>query len=288
MNILCIQEWNSGYLILNYIVSFFTKEYYVLSFIATLIPMWLFYKAFEYEADHVNLFLAIFLFGTTMYLYFFGITRLFIATGIAAYAYRYIFERNTKKYVLLILIAGMFHYSALFMMFFVYLTTETENKPRSLKSIIVIMFFFMPILIYILSNYFFPNMSNRYADYVTTNENIQFSILQLDKLPILLLALMFQGNIMKFNKNIRIYNILYSLTIIISIYSSFINIARIQWYVTFSLCIILPSLVRELKQPYKELSYFSLPFVIAYGIIYGNKLIAGTMIREYSNIFFSK
>lgn len=274
-----------GFLLLNYIVSVFTDNYFVLSFVVTVIAMWFFYKALEYEADNINLFLGVFLFGSTMYLYFFGITRLFIAAAIIAYGYRYIFTKKTGKYILCVLIASMFHYSAFFMIFFIYFTTEKESKPRSFKNVVLLMFILMPFVIYFLTNVVFPNMGYRYSQYTIKSE-IQFDLSKLDKVPFLALALIFQGNIMKFNKNIRIYNILYALTVVISIYASFIDLGRIQWYMTLPICIILPSIARALKHQKKELCYLFTPLILLYGFIYASRIVSGTIITEYKNIFF--
>ena len=274
-----------GYLLINYIVSLFTENYFVLSFVVTLIPMLFFYKALEYEAERTNLFISVFLFGTTMYLYFFGITRLFIATSIVVFGYRYIFKKQTMKYAICVLIASMFHYSAFFMIFFVYFTTEKDTKKRSLKKVLMLMIFLMPILIWFVNNYIFPNMGYRYTKYMNLGEFV-LTIDKFDKLPFLILAIIFQKKISKFNKDIRIYNIIYAITIIISIYASIMDLGRIQWYMTFPICIILPSIGRVLWQQRKELGYLYIPIEMLYGLIYAYRITLNMTVNEYQNIFF--
>ena len=55
-----------GYLLLNYIVSLFTDNFQVMIFIVTLIPVFLYYKALEYESDKISMFWGVFLLGTIL------------------------------------------------------------------------------------------------------------------------------------------------------------------------------------------------------------------------------
>ena len=276
-----------GYLILNYIISLFTSNFQYALVILTFIPMVFYYKALYYERKNINMFLGVFLFGTLLYIYFYGIIRLFIAASIVTYAYKFIFLKETKKYILAILIATLFHYSAIFMLFFVYITTEKEQKPRSIKSIIFLVIFVMPIIIFIASNYIFPNMGDRYNSY-TQVKGIHFSIDLLDKIPILMVALTLYKDMLNTNKNIRIYLIMCSLVTIVSIYSTAINIGRIQWYLMFSLCIILPTIVRTIgKTKFKYFNILIVPVILLYGIVYMSAIYnqpTNKCMHDYSNI----
>ena len=145
-----------GYLLLNQIFAFFTNDFQVVLYFITLITLAFYYKAIEYERKNVNYFLLVFLFGTIMYLYFFGIIRLFIATGIVAYAYRFIFEKNTKKYIKWVIIASLFHYSALFALIFIYFSTEKKEKTRSISKLVLITAIVLPIVMIAFSKLIIP------------------------------------------------------------------------------------------------------------------------------------
>ena len=276
-----------GYLILNYVISLFTDNFQYALIILTFIPMVLYYKALYYERERINLFLGVFLFGTLLYIYFYGIIRLFIAASIVAYAYKWIFEKQTKKYIIAIFLATLFHYSAVFMLFFLYFTTEKEEKPRSIKSLVFLVMFIMPVIIFVASNYIFPNMGDRYSSY-TQVKGFQFSIDLLDKLPVLIVALIIYKDLLKVNKNIKIYLIIYAFATVIAIYSTIINIGRIQWYLMFSLCIILPTIVRAIgKTKFKYFNILVVPLVLLYGIIYMNAIYnqsTNKCMHDYSNI----
>lgn len=282
-----------GYVIVNYVIGIFTNDFQIFIFLSSLIPICLFYKALKYERKNVNYFLAIFLFGTVLLLYFFGITRLFIAASIIAYSLRYVFEKKTKKYILCVILAMFFHYSAFFMLFLVYFSTEKDNKPRSIKGIVLLLMIALPIVLYVFFNIIAPGMDNgKYSGYI--NDDISgFSINDLDKLPICILSMMFFKSIYKKNKNIKIYIIMFIAALIVTIYSNFINIGRIQWYLMFAICILLPSIVRELNHSkYYYLNVLLVPIIIFYGFIYSYRIVfvqkTNVCMTNYSNVLWLK
>ncbi len=281
-----------GYLILNYIVGLFTDDFQIMILVIATIGIYLFYKAFEYERKNVNLFLTIFLFSTIFYFYYIGIIRLFLAASITAYALRFVMEKKTLKYVICIIIATTFHYSALFMIFLVYFSTEKEEKPRSMKNIILLVAIAMPIAIYFASQVIFPSMGDRYGS-KTVVGNFNFALSQFQNLPIVLITIWLYKDMAKENKNIRIYIILYAMAIVISIYSTVLKIGRMQWYLNIAICIILPVIIRAvLKSKYKYFTILLVPLVLLYGGIYAYRIIylepTNEGLRDYSNVFFKK
>lgn len=281
-----------GYLILNYIISIFTNNFQVVLIITSCIPILFYFKAIEYERKNVNFFLTVFLFGTLMYLYFFGIIRLFIATSIATYALRYIFEKKNKKFICYILFASTMHYSAIFMLFLLYFSTEKEDKPRKVRNIVILVTIAMPAIIIVVSQFIFPAMGDRYSSYTSLN-TFRLSIDQFDKLPITLLAIFLYKDLIKINKNVKIYITLSALTTVISIYSTVIGIGRIQWYLNFAICILLPSIVRAINKNhlYKYWNILLVPIIIAYGVVYSNNIVnqeSNAGMRNYSNVLFGQ
>ena len=281
-----------GYLILNYIISLFTNDFQTVLFVTSCIPILFYYKAIEYERKNVNYFLTVFLFGTLMYLYFFGIIRLFIAASIATYALKYIFEKKNRKFVFFILLATTIHYSAIFMLFLLYFSTEKEEKPRKIRNIVLLITVAMPVVIIIISQVIFPNMGDRYSDYTTMN-GLKLSIDQFDKLPITLLAIFLYKDLVKINKNTKIYITLSALTTVISIYSTMIGIGRIQWYLNFSICILLPLMVRAINKNkmYRYWNILFIPIIVVYAMFYSNKIIhqeSNEGMENYSNVLFKE
>ncbi len=282
-----------GYLILNFVVGQFTDNFQILLVVNAIIGILFFYKAMEYERKHINLGLAVFLFSTILYFYYIGIMRLFLAASITAYALKYVIEKKTAKYIIWILIASMFHYSALFMLFLVYFSTEKEEKTRKIQHIILLVTVAMPIIIYVVSQFIFPNMGERYSNNYTELGQLTFSIGQFDKLPIVLLTFFLYKDMLKENEHIKIYIVIYALAIIIGIYGTIIPIGRIEWYMNFAICIIIPQIVRAvIHSKYKNWVVLLIPLIIIYGGIYAYKTIYsganGEHIKNYSNILFKE
>lgn len=87
-----------GYVFLNYLVSFFNLNYNFLLFITAFITIYFFYKAISYEIENISFALAIFIFSTTQYFFYFGVVRMGIAVSIISFALRFIKEGNKKIY----------------------------------------------------------------------------------------------------------------------------------------------------------------------------------------------
>ncbi|MDO5555311.1 MAG: EpsG family protein [Clostridia bacterium] len=275
-----------GYLLFNYFISLFTRNFQVIIFLTTFIPLVLYYKALEYEKDHINLFLGVFLFGTLLYLYFCGIIRLFIASSIIAFGLRYIIEKKTKKYIICIFIATLFHYSAFFLLFLTILSLNKKSQNRSKRWLVPVITIILPIVLYIIFSFVLPNLGRRYLNYQIGQGKI--SIWDFDKLPILLMCLILYNSIKKLNNNIYLYNLLCGISIVISIYTIWFPIGRIEWYCNFSICIILPSIIRAMKEIKKaEGNLILLPFIIMYAVIYSYRITFIQASREsmlnYSN-----
>ena len=280
-----------GYLILNYIVGIFTSNFQVFLFIVSLISILFYYKAIEYERKNVNLFLVVFLFGTIMYLYFFGIIRLFLASSIIAYSLRYVFEKKSKKFIIFTILATSIHYSATFMLFLLYFSTEKEEKPRKIRDIVLLIVIGMPILILVVTQLIFPMMGQRYEHYLTLS-GIKLSIDQFDKIPIVILSVIFYKQMKLLNRNARIYIVICALTTVISIYSTMVDIGRIQWYLNFSICILLPLIARSMNmlEKYKYWNIFFMPIILIYGVIFAYRIVflqeSNIYMTNYSNILF--
>lgn len=264
-----------GYLTLNYIVSLFTDNFQVMLFITAAIPIFLYYKALEYESDKISMFWGVFLTGTLLFIYFCGITRLFIASSIIAYGFRFVLEKKPIKYIIIVLIATSFHYSAIFMMFLLYFAIEKEDAKKSNLKLIILITIVMPLIIYIVTTHIFPNMGDRYQGY-TDGSSTTFTLMSLDKLPFVIIALFFTKDMEKTNPNIKKYITVYAMAVIISVYSVFMDIGRMQWYCVFAMCIILPNILEVLKKIKKqEFALMYIPLMIMYALLYSHNIMMG-------------
>lgn len=122
-----IKDYNDGafilfeplYYLINRITSFSPIGYLYTFSVASLIGLCLLYKVFKEEKC---LFWGIF--SIYVYGYFefsFDVIRQGISIAIFIYSVKYLREANIKKYILLICIASLFHYSAVFMFLLIFI-----------------------------------------------------------------------------------------------------------------------------------------------------------------------
>ncbi len=279
-----------GYLLLNRIVGFFTDDFQVLLAIASFIPLFCYYKMFEYYRREIDFFTAIIVFGFVFVLYFFGIVRLFISTGICAYAFRYFFEKKQKKFNAFIILAAMFHYSALILIILNLLINKEHNK-KNLTKFYLIIALGIPLVFIVISKFIFPYVSFKYAGYVLNN-NFKISLLNFDKVPFIILYYIFYGYLIKSNKNIKMHIVIFSLSIIISVYSSLVDFGRLEWYFAIEQCILLPMLVKSFSRSRNAfINFILVPLVLVYCFLYSNRMFhAGDrehLYNNYQNVIFN-
>lgn len=286
-----------GYLLLNQIIAFFTKDFQTVILITTLIPMCIYFRAIEYEKNNISLPITVFLFGSLMCIYYFGIIRLFIAASIIAYSLRYIFRNEVLKYIICILFAMTFHYSAGIMFLFVILAIKNgkhekmQHEKKRLLLVLVVVLIVVPICMVMLSEVVFPFMGSRYDRYRLKYTGI--SLGDFDKLPFLIMFICFYKIFKKEveNGNSLTYILFYAMLTIISIYASFMDIGRLQWYFNLSACILFSRVFKTVKQSkFKILILGYLPALFIYGTLYMNNIINSSsrvkMMSNYINILF--
>ena len=223
-----------------------------------------------------------------MLVYFLSITRLFIAASIVAFSFRYLYEKKMNKYILCILIAMMFHYSAGIMLIFAYLTMQGD-VTKKIKRLLAVVIIILPICMVLLSNFIFPMMGNKYSEYIIKYSGM--SLGTFDKLPFLAFFAYMYYAMKKMDDNIKIHILFYAMITIISIYTTFMEFGRTQWYFFFSACILFSRLYKVIKlSKYRKTIIIYVPILVIYAIIYMNSIINNTIradgISNYVNILF--
>lgn len=107
-----ISRYEIGYLLLNYLVTRVTNNFNVILFITSFIYL---YSVFRFIKKYSNSkFMAVMLFFTfSAYYLVFNIQRQCIAIAIFLYAIKFLENKQHIKYIILILLATMFHYVAI-------------------------------------------------------------------------------------------------------------------------------------------------------------------------------
>jgi hypothetical protein len=272
------------FVLLNYFTKFIFDDYQWLIVISTIITIYFFYKALSYELDKISYPLAIFIFSLSHYFYFFGILKLGLAASIIAFGYRYILKEKRYIFVLIVLIAFLFHYSALFALILLFYKTDSykrikKNTLIKITTIILLAFFVLRLLS--------PYLLVKYQSYF--DSSVSFDLGFVNLLPFLLIFLFNHKKLRNLNPNNELYLMLFFISFIIQVLSPIIGTGRMVWYVSLSNAFLLPAVIRVNKSYFVKYLYFVM--IIGYYAIYSYYAYFGDSYRSsfmlpYENIFF--
>lgn len=127
-----------GFLILNYVVSRFTSEYYVMTLIYALLTVGLFLLAIRHNSEVFWIPLLVFM-GSGIYYGGYNLTTQILAAAVFAYSIKYIYKKEPVKYFLAIAIAISIHKSAIILipLYFLPKFNLTRRNKQILIGIIV-------------------------------------------------------------------------------------------------------------------------------------------------------
>ena len=154
-------KFEAGYNLLNNLIAFFRVPYQVFFLILAGIMMVLVIKTILEFSEHREMSLFLFV-ALYFYLASFNTVRQFLAIPIVLYATRYLVEKRPVPYMMCVLIASTFHYTALVMVPFYFVANIRFKRWVHfvfLAAVFVFSFFGQPIIAAILK--LFP----RYAVY---------------------------------------------------------------------------------------------------------------------------
>ena len=281
-----------GYLLLNSVVGMFTNDYQVIIFIMAFLSLMFFYLRLRDFRNEISIFIAIILFGFTVYPYFFGILRLSLAMSIVFFATRYIEIGNRKRYNLFIILASSIHLSAAIMLLY-NLIFKKKLIKRNIIKYYIFLAIAIPTILLIITCFIAPNMGDRYSLYTSMGE-FSLSIADLDKLPFIIFGLFFYKNTIKNSKFFSLHFFLYSISVIIAMCSSIFNLGRLEWYFSIFICLFLPELIKNIwaNKKIHFLNFIFIPLIIVYGLLYSNLLVSKdskiVSIDEYQNVLMHR
>lgn len=122
---------------LNVIISFFTKNRYIFILIVTIIVYVNLYKSFKQYTEYYGLAIVVFL----GFWFFFTFTylRQVLAVSIAWYGLKYLEQRDKRRFVALIVVAALFHNSAVFLLPLYWVPVVKFNKKDVVKVAMVVL-----------------------------------------------------------------------------------------------------------------------------------------------------
>ena len=281
-----------GYLFLNKVVSLFTSKYIYMQIIATFIPFLFLYKSFIRYERHANIFIILLFLNSFIFFQILaaGLVRMFIAIAIIIYAFSLIYSKELKKYVFLVLVASLFHYSALLMLVFTYFFFPKVESIRVWKKFTFISTLIMPfiilVVIYIASHF----LGERYLRYTQIlNENI--SISTFDAIPFIIIALVFKKNIPKNEQNSYYFFIAMAFfSLIVSIGSTVIPLGRLVFYLRMSYIMIFATIYKNTSIGLVKYLLFLFCLVFSFWYLFHSQWnfeFHVDYLFPYKNIYFS-
>lgn len=269
-----IGEKDTGFYVFGKIISLFSDEYRLWLFVLAAIYIILnFYIINLYSKGQL---ISILLFISLGFL-FFSMTGLRQATAMAilTLSYKYLRETKLVKFILLVLVASLFHISAL-----IFLIAIPLLKLKTAWS-----YFFILIVGIIINLNFLEYMNtvislfpvdDVYSGYFSNEEKLSFSGFFIQVI-IFLFCLAFRKNLLKHEEKDRI---LYNLVLVGLIFQLFsTNIAvlfRISMYFSFFSIILVPNVIYYIQNKYLKMSISFLLIIVA---------IAYTIYSGYYNSF---
>ena len=126
-------NFEPGFILLNYLIGPFTQSGQLLIIVASVITLVLFFVSFKQSVSPTQ---SIFLFYSLfLYCMSFNLIRQFIAIGIAMVSLKYIINQSVKKFIVCVVIAMLFHTSAILIVPLFFL----QRIQMRLRTIVVLM-----------------------------------------------------------------------------------------------------------------------------------------------------
>lgn len=255
------------HVIINIIAYKLFNSYYGFLFIASFLVMIFTFKGILNFKRYISISLAYFIFLTTMYHVSFNGTRQVIAALIIFYAYKYIINRDLKKYIIFVIIAGLFHKSAYICMF-LYWVWYDEGKNEN-KYYLKLMIFTIAIPIMTKIIYYLCIKFNIYVKYFSKYEVITTYGFILYIIPMLVIIYLNRKNLSKDNKSLqKFFTRIYMLQIPLQLIGNYIPYAdRLSLYAMPAQIILLPIFLSRLLVNKKINKLLIISWYILYYII---------------------
>lgn len=255
---------------------------FIYSLVTNLVILFSMYR-FRNKCD-ISLSMATYLF--MFFPFTFNIIRQSLAFSICLLAITYLLDKNYKRYIILVLVASLFHSSALIILPFIIVPLNSKNNKNIIKYIIFTILLIISIL---LCYKFFSNISifRKYLGYYAT---VSFSNLQfiglISYVPFIILILFFYKSIKK-DYYLSSLSGLFISGILLEFLFSSSEVSRSGLYLLVSNMLLMPSLFYNVKNRFSKavLNFLYITFMAVYFILVFY-LYGRAEIFPYNNIYF--
>lgn len=254
-------NWEIGAVAICKLIGIFTKDPFYFFFITSFITSFVTYKAINENSEIPWLSLLLFVLAG-FYMESMNIVRQSIAISIFIYSYKYIYDKNLKKYIISIIIASLFHESAIILLPIYFICNMKLTKRKLFLTFLGIM-----IILPIANTIFMQILKfSQYSHYMvgTYSEiNPTYSELIISSIIFLFLTTF------KIKED-KMYNILYIMSFIffaVSILSFKIILAyRLVMYFKISLIFSIPKAISKIENKKNRVLFILLFIVMFSGI----------------------
>lgn len=158
-----------------------------------------------------------------------GLVRIFIAIPIVLYSLQFL-STNTKKYILGIIAASLFHMSALIMLILLLLKCNKQWFFRYWGVTIGIFAVCIPVIFILVVKLLVPLLGTRYAQYGVLG-SFSLSIGSFDTAPVFIMGLFYKNSVPEEHRERYIISmVLVALSVIFSVSSSLVTFGRLIFY----------------------------------------------------------
>jgi len=251
------QNYEKGYIILNKLIGYFSKDPQIFIFIYSLIS---FIPIFYFISQKSNnpLFSILVYMGLPCFVAHFSTLRQILAIGICVLSIKFIEEKQLAKFIFVVLLASTFHSSAI--LFLIAYPAYRIRIPLPLRIASV---FAIPI-IFVFRIPLFNILSKILKDNAVAKDNGSINLFLILVVIYMFCILFFNTADKKINGYLNLFYICCCCQIFGNIY---MTATRVAWFFMTSLIILLPYGVTTIKS--KKLSNAFAALIMAAFVVYG-------------------
>lgn len=272
------------YAILNWLIGVVFKNHHYVFVITSFVVLFFIYKIILNHKNDLNIGVAVLIFMIMNYFSMFTFVRLSIALVIIFNAYKYLVKQNKKMYIISVLLAAGFHYTAFIMLPIYYLLNRKNRFKNARYFILFLLSFFLLVFFQHIGEIIFKG--TKYYSYFVGERlgNLSGGMNQLIiHSPLVLIAIIFRKRLVVKNEANRLYLELFFLGSFLMIFSIWLGILnRMLLYFLISQVLIFPQIFRVLNK--HETPLFSFLIITYYIFRFSYSFVGGSTLLPYDSI----
>lgn len=285
--------WNRNYSFSNLeiivplisrIIIMFSNKYFIYLTVLSMISLIGIIKCVKDYKFDTEYFLLLYI-TSFCFLYSTSAIRFFCSFSIILISFKYMIECNTKKVVFLLLLAMMFHTSAI-VFFPIYFFTKFKYTKKNLLLILICGLAFV-LFIELFGNHFLFKLKlfEKYS-YILNSDSSVGGLSTLMNIAILFFGIVYYNSVEKYKKEYEFFLKMQVFCILID----FVGIAyRIVWFFRFPVWFILPIILENLKiKRKKDYLILYVIFLVIYLMLYYYYLKYSLDSHNFLNYTFNK